>query len=512
MQPIYPEIADREWQQKALEAASASFFQDQDKDTFLVVACPGAGKTRFSVAAIKTAFDRKSVDLVIVVAPTEILRRQWISDAAAHGVFLHHYSSRDLQDAMVEGLDDGVHGIATTYAQVSLIADVFEHFCLSMNVMMVADEIHHCAEHLSWGDKIMIAFNMAKKKLVLSGTPFRSKEWEKIPFIMIQNADGQWVVRDPDANYSYANACDERVCRVMTFPRVNANIRFEDDDGVWEHLLDEHGIEDRFRNKMYRAALDPDRSDFSRYLLAQAWGKIKSIREKDQADAGLLVIAKDNAHAEKLKDIMHAISGRAPVVVNSDQPNSANKIKRFKTSKAPVIIAVKMFSEGVDAPRIRVVAFLTQAKTEMWFRQVVGRAVRMQREVNGDQPAFMYIPKIPAFEDMARRIEEEIEFIVVEREQREIKPREGSPLPPPTITVHGSSDEAIAGFIAMGLDIEQGVTELTEELISDDPLLRRFQPEYVALITKAMSTNPAWSKRFEDALKAEEATADDDDY
>lgn len=533
---LYPEIADRDWQQKALSAAIDFVFPSEDKDTFLAVACPGAGKTRFSIAAIKAAFDRDLVDLVVVVAPIEILRKQWIGDAAPHGLHLHHYSSADLREAMIDGLDDGIHGIATTYAQVSLIADAFEHFCAEMRVLLVADEIHHCAEHLSWGDKLQIAFNGAQKKLILSGTPFRSNPWEKIPFIMRQNTDGEWVVRDPDASYSYADACNDRVCRVMTFPRVNANIRFEDDDGVWEHLLDADGLDAKFRNRMYRAALDPDRSDFSRYLLKHAWDKLVSIRKLDQPDAGMLVVAKDNAHAEKLKDIMHAISGRVPVVVNSDQPNSATKIKRFKTSKAPVIIAVKMFSEGVDAPRLRVIAFLTQAKTEMWFRQVVGRAVRMQLEVNGDQPAFMFIPKIPVFEDMALRIEEEVAWIVQERNPptqewtcehcghhnhmtREFcescgaeKPHGSAPPPPPTITVHGSSDEAIAGFIAMGMDIEQGVTDMTQELIADDPLLKRFQPEYVALITKAMSTNPAWAKRFEDALRAEEATADEDDY
>lgn len=533
---FYPEIADREWQQKGLSAAIESFLPSKEKSTFLVVACPGAGKTRFSIATMKAAAESGHVDLVVVVAPTETLRKQWIGDAAEHGISLHHYSSEDLRDAMIDGFDDGIHGVVTTYQQVAMVADVFEHFCASLKVFLVADEIHHCADHLSWGDKLQIGFNGAIKKLILSGTPFRTDSG-CMPFVMRVNGEGKLALVEPDANYTYAEACDDHVCRVMTFVRVNANIRFEDDNGVWEHLLDENGLDVKFRNRMYRAALDPDRSDFSRYLLEQAWGKLKSIREKEQPEAGLLVVAKDNAHAEKLKDIMHAITGKMPVVVNSDRPGSSTKIRRFKKSRAPVIIAVKMFSEGVDAPRIRVIAFLTQAKTEMWFRQIVGRAVRMQREVGGDQPAFMYIPKIPAFEEMARRIEEEIAYIVDSRaspsektwmcehcgytnhETSEYceecgaeKPRGVAPPPPPTIMVHGSSNESIAGFIAMGLDIDQAVTDMTAELIDGDPLLKRFQPEYVALITKAMSTNPAWAKRFEEALKPEEGLVDDDDY
>lgn len=531
----YEEIASRDWQQAGLNNY-AQFLKDPEKSTFLTVACPGAGKTRFSLAAMRMTLDSEQVDLFVVIAPTETLRRQWAEEAAAVGIKLEHYTSEDLMDAVSDGLDAEAHGVVTTYAQIDRVAEVFEHFCMSLRVMVIIDEVHHCAEHLAWGDRLSIAFNHAPVRLVLSGTPFRTDDG-RMPFIMETTSEGQHVVREPDASYTYAEACDDHVCRVMYFPRVNANIRFEDDDGMWEHYLDDDSLEVKFRNRMYNAALDTARSDFSRYLLEQAYEKLLSLREKDQPNAAMLVIARDNAHAQALKDIMHGIMGEEPAVVNTDQQNSAKRIRRFRNGKKPVMIAVKMFSEGVDAPRIRVIAFLTRIKTEMWFRQIVGRGVRMQSEVPGDQPAFMFIPKIPTFEQMARRIEEEIAYVINQRDPPpqptwtcescgHVNPAGGNtceecgaerpkgppPPPPPTITVHGSTDESMAGFISMGVDNSEAVTEMARDLINTDPLLKRFQPEYTAMVVRAMSTNPTWAKRFDDVLNAKhEANEYDDD-
>lgn len=535
MQQYYPGIADREWQQDGLAKIIDGFLPSDETD-FLVVACPGAGKTRLAIAAIKDAVHNNHVDLVVVVAPTETLRVQWVSDAKDHGVILERYNSKDLQEAMLDGKDESVYGIVTTYQQVAAIPDVFESFSNQNRTMLVADEIHHCAEHLSWGDALRIGFNPARKRLVLSGTPFRTDSG-LMPFIMKSNGAGQLVVRDPDAFYNYGMACNDRVCRVVTFPLIDANIRFEDDDGTWEHLLSEEDLEPKFTNRMYRAALHPERCDFSRVLLQAAWDKLKEVRAKEQKDAAMLVIAKDNEHADLLQGILHAISGVKPVVVNSDRANSADKIRRFKKSKQPIIIAVKMFSEGVDAPRIRVIAFLTMIKTEMWFRQIVGRASRMQDTVPGDQLSYMFIPAIPLFKRMARAVEQEVDYFVDEKttgsdeltwkckecghlnskaldvcEQCGAeKPVGPPPPPPPTLVVHGSSNEGQDGLIAMGHLIEQAAVNMAADLVEGHPLLKRFIPENVAVIIKAMQTNPAWADRFKDADEVIYRTQETDD-
>ena len=50
--------------------------------------------------------------------------------------------------------------------------------------------------------------------------------------------------------------------------------------------------------------------------------------------------------------------------------------RRFADGDAPWIVAVRMVSEGVDIPRLRVGVYATNTVTELFFRQAVGRLVR----------------------------------------------------------------------------------------------------------------------------------------
>jgi hypothetical protein len=60
----------RDWQRDALDD-----FLTSPSDDFLVVAVPGAGKTRLSLAAALALIDQAKVERIIVVVPTSHLRR-----------------------------------------------------------------------------------------------------------------------------------------------------------------------------------------------------------------------------------------------------------------------------------------------------------------------------------------------------------------------------------------------------------------------------------------------------
>ena len=53
-------------------------------------------------------------------------------------------------------------------------------------------------------------------------------------------------------------------------------------------------------------------------------------------------------------------------------PLSSTRIARFAASADPWIVAVRMVSEGVDIPRLRVGVYATTTTTELFFRQAVG--------------------------------------------------------------------------------------------------------------------------------------------
>jgi superfamily II DNA or RNA helicase len=126
-------------------------------------------------------------------------------------------------------------------------------------------------------------------------------------------------------------------------------------------------------------------------VLTQANQRLLEIR-KTQPDAGGLVIAMDQDHARGIARMLQARTGAKATVVTSDDPTSSSRIAAFAHEDTPWIVAVRMVSEGVDIPRLRVGVFATTTTTELFFRQAVGRLVRWTKAVGKKQPAFLFIP------------------------------------------------------------------------------------------------------------------------
>ena len=53
----------------------------------------------------------------------------------------------------------------------------------------------------------------------------------------------------------------------------------------------------------------------------------------------------------------------------SDVPGARDQIVEFRNGKQPWLVAVRMVSEGVDIPRLRVGVFAAIVTTAMFFRQ-----------------------------------------------------------------------------------------------------------------------------------------------
>jgi superfamily II DNA or RNA helicase len=73
-----------------------------------------------------------------------------------------------------------------------------------------------------------------------------------------------------------------------------------------------------------------------------------------------------------------------------------------------------MVSEGVDIPRLRVGVYATNVLTEMYFRQVVGRFVRMQEGLPKPQRAWLYLPKDATLVHYAKQIKAERDHVLEE--------------------------------------------------------------------------------------------------
>jgi hypothetical protein len=94
------------------------------------------------------------------------------------------------------------------------------------------------------------------------------------------------------------------------------------------------------------------------------------------------------------------------VVATSDDPAASTRIARFAEGTEPWIVAVRMVSEGVDVPRLRLGVFATTTTTELFFRQAVGRLVRHTGGPAGAERAWLFIPDDPKLRTWAATIAE----------------------------------------------------------------------------------------------------------
>jgi superfamily II DNA or RNA helicase len=376
----------RRWQKAALDQFVAAL-----KPDFLAVATPGAGKTTFALTAARHQLAEQPGRL-IVVAPTAHLKIQWARAAAAFSLHLDPSWS-----AAGGALPADMHGIVTTYQQVASSAELLSR--LARDAFVVFDELHHAADDRAWGAAIQQAFGESCRRLALSGTPFRS-DTRAIPFVSYHGDEAV-----PDFEYSYGDALsDRRVVRPVYFPTTNGHMEWSAPNGsVHSATFDDH-LDAARAGQRLRTALSLD-GEWLPTVLRAANERLMAVRA-EQPDAGGLVIATDQEHARGIASLLYTRFGATARVVTSDDPGASAGIAAFAAGSEPWLVAVRMVSEGVDIPRLRVGVFATTTATELFFRQAVGRFVRWTRGVPR-QRAWLFIPDDPRLRMHAARVAEQ---------------------------------------------------------------------------------------------------------
>ena len=143
---------------------------------------------------------------------------------------------------------------------------------------------------------------------------------------------------------------------------------------------------------------------------------------REQPDAGGLVIAIDREHARGIADAPARALRRDRAASSPPTIRSASaEIARFAAATEPWLVAVRMVSEGVDIPRLRVGVYATTTATELFFRQAVGRLVRWTRGVPR-QRAWLFIPDDPRLRTHAARDRRAAPPLAAPRRRRRAEP------------------------------------------------------------------------------------------
>jgi len=390
----------RGWQREAYQ----EYFRISRRD-FLLVATPGAGKTAFALTIAAELLARREIAAVTVVTPTEHLKHQWAQAAHRLGI------SMDSAYRNAQGrVSADFAAVAVTYAQVAAHPALHRQRTLNRRTMVIFDEIHHAGDALSWGEAVREAFEPAKRRLGLTGTPFRS-DANPIPFVTYAPEPDGARRSLSDYVYGYGPALGDGVVRPVIFLAYSGEMRWRTRAGdEVTGTLGTPMTADQLA-QAWRTALDPEGEWVTRVLDA-ADRRLTEVR-RVMPDAAGLVIASDHEDARAYAALLRQVTGARPVVVLSDDRAASRKIAAFATSQDRWMVAVRMVSEGVDIPRLAVGVFATSVGTALFFAQAVGRFVRARQR---GETASVFLPSVPALLGYASELEAERDHVLRPRE------------------------------------------------------------------------------------------------
>ncbi|WP_431474583.1 DEAD/DEAH box helicase family protein [Marinobacter sp. KM021] len=383
----------RVWQSECIDQAIDAF---EYQTHFLCHATPGAGKTVMVASVAKALLERNKIDFVLCFSPSRAVSQ---SVASTFSQILGRSFNGQI----------GAAGGSYTYQSMNTLPRELWQVLSEHRVFVVLDEIHHCSgsswEELtignSWGRTILDRIQgKASFTMALSGTPWRTDD---TPIVLSRytQLDGQLHC---DYEYGLAWAVTDGVCRA---PKIVLT-----DNREISLKSSELGLKtySSIRDTIKQGHISyPDflfREEVIDHTLSEASKKLSEIRLQIPAAAGLIVAA-TVAHAEQIANRLLAL-GEEPVVVTCRTPEAHQIINNFRTSSDRWIISVGMISEGTDIPRLQVCCHLSRIRTELHFRQVLGRILRRQADEPPDVGGWLYVLAESSLTEFARRISDDL--------------------------------------------------------------------------------------------------------
>ncbi len=389
----------RAWQRAAL----TRYHEVERRRDYLVTATPGAGKTTFALALARSLVEARVIDRVIVVAPTDHLRTQWAESADALGLPLDAALTNAVGPVRAD-----LRGYVTTYAQVAAKPALHAARTATKRSLVILDEVHHAGDGLSWGDAVATAFDLAARRLCMTGTPFRTRPDERIPFVRYVDDDEGGLRSEADFTYGYREALRDGVVRPVVFAAYTGTTRWRNSAGeVIAASLSEPNTR-KVEATAWRTALNPD-GKWVPHVIAAMDERITHLRNSGMPDAAGLVLASDQDDARAYAHIVEQVTGEQPVVILSDDPKASEKITAFTHGSQRMAVCVRMVSEGVDVPRAACLAWMTSYRTPLFFAQGVGRVVRAR---GNHESATVFLPAVRPLLTLAAELEQERNHVI----------------------------------------------------------------------------------------------------
>ncbi|MEH6479424.1 MULTISPECIES: DEAD/DEAH box helicase [Pseudoalteromonas] len=381
----------RLWQAECINLALTQY--QNGNSHFLALATPGAGKTLMASELAHQLLKKHIVDLIICFSPSSIVSQDFKESL--------QLKTNERFDGLI-----GSKGRTLTYQSLQYLDMHFWQLFERYRVFVIFDEVHHCAgsnidNANAWGEQIILNIqDKAHCTLALTGTPWRS---DAAPIVLSSYQQPNNKIAC-DYVYGFSKAIVDNVCRTPQIIAIdNSRITVVDDVETkvfnsFKSLLNDSGIS-------YQEIIENEA--VIKYIISSARKKLTIIRLKNPDAAGLIVAASVE-HAHQISILMRTCFNEDSVVVTHRENEPTSIIQQFRYAQTKWIISVGMISEGTNIPRLQVCCHLTNIKTEMHFRQILGRILRVTESKN--QEAIMYMPAEPKLLEYAYRVNQDIPF------------------------------------------------------------------------------------------------------
>ena len=365
----------------------------------------GSGKTFLQGAFARELINNDMADVIINIVPSDTLRTNNASEMKEH--FNLNLSTENPKEA------DDVDGYVTTYQMLSNPQNIQKLLgsLVGKRIILMADEVHHGSSHATakWGKGIQLLLKSASYSLMLSGTMWRSDDSciRGVRYSKQTLKDGSVMSKvDPHFQYTLKEATQERVVSDVYFNLMKGAVILASEIDDEETVISPSREDPKsFRGRLVLGGLLDPTKQFCKKVLEEADDalvqKIHTHRQLHPCTTppGGLVVASTTKEADRIALALEDITGEKPLVVHGKNPGSKSLISEFSNgSLGRWMVAVGMVSEGVDVPRIKVLAYLTNKRTELLFHQIVGRSMRVRKNGAGDlidEDALVFAPHLP---------------------------------------------------------------------------------------------------------------------
>ncbi|TPE49028.1 diguanylate cyclase [Maribrevibacterium harenarium] len=401
----------RDWQRGCVTSAIDHFNYHKH---FFCLATPGAGKTVMAATVGKMLLEAGKIDYIVCLSPSRTICES--VRATFKKLLGRPFSGRI-----------GSVGVSLTYQSLlggnhSVLADL-----VNSRVFVVLDEIHHCSgsefvQGNAWGIELLRQISsLATFTLSLSGTPWRT-DGDPITFA---SYDGSGLGLSYQWKYGLSDAVTDKVCRL---PKVIALDAVKITKHAYGPPKSYSSIAEFLKDNdnSYLVLLSNESLTFE--VLKRGVERLTKLR-KISPTAGGLVVAASYSHARFIKQMLEDYFSQKVVLVSYKDDDSIRQIEEFRQGTDQWIVSIAMVSEGVDIPRLQVCCHLSATKTELYFRQVLGRIIRVTKDQTDE--CFFYTLAEENLISYAKRLEQEVSGSYIKENLTEEKvvanPVEGMP-------------------------------------------------------------------------------------